>query len=133
MNKIVEVLRNFQEDRPSMDKDNTVEKLAILFIGETDETIAEFDKYFKGETTKQKVFGELADVIIFSLNIIDQMGGDAEKEIMEKIGFNNARYPAGKFKNGTEFVETLTECRQETKEMGLNEIFYDEFTGEQYT
>ena len=126
MEKIVEALKNFTEDRPSMDRDNTIEKLAVLFIWETDEAIAEFDKYFKGETSKQAVFGELADVVIFALNIFDKMGGDAQKEIMEKIGFNTARYPAGAFQNGTEFVETLVQCRQETKEMGLNEVFYDQ-------
>ena len=99
MHELQQMLRDFQNDRPTMKEANNLPFLLRLLRQEVDE----FEESPTGD--------EMADILIFSLTIANLMGIDADAEVREKIAFNLTRYQARYFQGGN-----YEESRQKVKE-----------------
>lgn len=71
-----------------MNQVNTREFVLELLKGE----IKEFEE--------TPTWDELADIVIFSLTLANQMGLDVDEIVRTKIAYNHARYPAKDFQEG---------------------------------
>lgn len=97
MNKeTLERVRKFTEDR-DWDQFHTPENLAKSIVIEAAELLECFQ--WDGETFDlQHVKEELADVMVYSQNLLDKLGLDADEIISMKMALNEAKYPVEKAK-----------------------------------
>lgn len=102
MKAIQEMLNNWSLDRPTIAKNNTLERLQALLEGEMQE--------FKESPDPT----EAADLIIFTLSIANLMGWDMDKEVREKISLNLLRYPSSSFQEG-DYEDSRLECKKNEK------------------
>jgi len=95
MNKAtLERVRKFTEDR-DWDQFHTPENLAKSIVIEAAELLECFQ--WDGEKFDlQHVKEELADVMIYSQNLLDKLGLDADEIINMKMSMNEAKYPVEK-------------------------------------
>jgi NTP pyrophosphatase (non-canonical NTP hydrolase) len=91
MQEIMERLIKFRDDR-KWGKHHTPEELARAIGIEA----AELNELFLWERDyhRQEVREEVADVMIYCLNLCEIMGFDPVKIINEKIDMNEVKYPA---------------------------------------
>ena len=89
-------IRKFTEDR-DWDQFHSPANLAKSIVIEAAELLECFqcsdDNY-----DLQHVKEELADVIVYSRNLLDKLGLDADEIVNMKMGQNEAKYPAEKAK-----------------------------------
>lgn len=97
MNKeTLERVRKFTEDR-DWDQFHTPENLAKSIVIEAAELLECFQ--WDGEKFDlQHVKEELADVMVYSQNLLDKLGLDADEIINMKMALNEAKYPVEKAK-----------------------------------
>ena len=95
MNKeTLERVRRFTEDR-DWDQFHTPECLAKSIVIEAAELLECFQ--WDGENFNlQHVKEELADVMVYSQNLLDKLGLDADEIINMKMTMNEAKYPVEK-------------------------------------
>lgn len=103
------ILDHFQKDRSAFQRTNTLEFLIQALRGELEE--------FARDPSGQ----ELADLIIYSLNIANALGLDAEEEVRTKIAFNHARFPSYEFQDG-DYNEARLRCKK--TEVIWKPVFY---------
>lgn len=117
---IQHALRKFREDRQVMaeqDSDNMF--LYMLLLGEIQElgvALAEEDKI--------EIPREIADCIIFLLNLSAELGVDVYQSVMKKIARNMRKYPAKYFQGDFEYTEAVRMSKNEYKMSGGDEAFY---------
>ena len=92
-------LVDFKEERPVLaEQDHNIFFLFLLLMGEVHELGQEMAKDNMEEVEK-----ELADCLIFLLNIAAEYGIDVHNAVMTKIDRNVAKYPAELFAGEMEY------------------------------
>ena len=97
MNKqTVERIRKFTEDR-DWDQFHSPGNLAKSIVIEAAELLECF-QWSEDQFDLQHVKEELADVMVYSQNLFDKLGLDADEIINMKMSMNEAKYPIEKAK-----------------------------------
>ena len=90
----IERIRKFSEDR-EWDQFHTPSNLAKSIVIEASELLECF-QWSDNEFDLQHVKEELADVLVYSQNMLDKLGLDADEIINMKMDQNEAKYPIEK-------------------------------------
>ena len=94
--RTIERIRRFSEER-DWDQFHTPENLAKSIVIEAAELLECFQ--WKGEDFNlQHVKEELADVMVYTQNMLDQLGLDADEIVNMKMDQNEKKYPVEKAK-----------------------------------
>ena len=97
MNKqTVERIRKFTEDR-DWDQFHSPANLAKSIVIEAAELLECF-QWSEDQFDLQHVKEELADVMVYSQNLLDKLGLDADEIINMKMSMNEAKYPVERAK-----------------------------------
>lgn len=100
MNKeTIDRIRKFTEDR-DWDQFHTPANLAKSIVIEAAELLECF-QWSDSEYDLQHVKEELADVLVYSQNLLDKLGLDADEIINMKMAQNEAKYPVEKAKGSS--------------------------------
>lgn len=91
MDNITKAIIKFRDDR-NWDKHDTPENLAKSIMIESAELLENF-QWSSEPLDIVNVKEELADVLIYSIAMIHDMGFDFEKIILEKLEKNKIKYP----------------------------------------
>lgn len=103
MKKIVDKIRKFRNDR-DWSKFHTPENLSKAISIEAGELLEHF--LWDNNYDKEEVCDELADVMIYCINMADSLGVDIEKIIDRKMDKNEKKYPVEKCKgNSKKYTE----------------------------
>ena len=94
--KTIERIRKFTEDR-DWDQFHTPANLAKSIVIEAAELLECF-QWSDEEYDLQHIKEELADVMVYSQNLLDKLGLDADEIINMKMTMNEAKYPVEKSK-----------------------------------
>ncbi len=89
-------IRKFTEDR-DWDQFHTPSNLAKSIVIEAAELLECF-QWSDTEFDLQNVKEELADVLVYSQNLLDKLGLDADEIVNMKMAQNEAKYPIEKAK-----------------------------------
>ena len=95
-NQTVERIRKFTEDR-DWDQFHSPANLAKSIVIEAAELLECF-QWSEDQFDLQHVKEELADVMVYSQNLLDKLGLDADEIINMKMSMNEAKYPIEKAK-----------------------------------
>ena len=94
--KTIERIRKFTEDR-DWDQFHSPANLAKSIVIEAAELLECF-QWSDEEYDLQHIKEELADVMVYSQNLLDKLGLDADEIINMKMTMNEAKYPVEKAK-----------------------------------
>ena len=94
--KTIDRIRKFTEDR-DWDQFHTPSNLAKSIVIEAAELLECF-QWSDTEFDLQHVKEELADVLVYSHNLLDKLGLDADEIVNTKMAQNEAKYPVEKAK-----------------------------------
>lgn len=94
--KTIERIRKFTEDR-DWDQFHSPANLAKSIVIEAAELLECF-QWSDEEYDLQHIKEELADVMVYSQNLLDKLGLDADEIINMKMTMNEAKYPVEKSK-----------------------------------
>lgn len=94
--KTIERIRKFTEDR-DWDQFHSPANLAKSIVIEAAELLECFQWNDEGYDL-QAVKEELADVLVYSRNLLDKLGLDEDEIVNMKMDLNEAKYPADKAK-----------------------------------
>ena len=92
----IDRIRKFTEDR-DWDQFHTPSNLAKSIVIEAAELLECF-QWSDTEFDLQSVKEELADVLVYSQNLLDKLGLDADEIVNMKMSQNEAKYPVEKAK-----------------------------------
>ena len=92
----IDRIRKFSEDR-DWEKFHSPANLAKSIVIEAAELLECF-QWSDEEYDIQHIKEELADVLVYSQNLLDKLGLDADEIINMKMAQNEAKYPVGKAK-----------------------------------
>ena len=92
----IDRIRKFTEDR-DWDQFHTPSNLAKSIVIEAAELLECF-QWSDTEFDLQHVKEELADVLVYSQNLLDKLGLDADEIVNTKMAQNEAKYPVEKAK-----------------------------------
>lgn len=98
-------IRKFSEDR-DWEQFHTPANLAKSLVIEAAELLECF-QWSDTEYDLQHVKEELADVMVYSQNLLDKLGLDADEIINMKMDQNEAKYPVEKAKGKSEKYDRL--------------------------
>jgi len=101
----IERIRKFSEDR-DWDQFHTPANLAKSLVIEAAELLECF-QWSDTEYDLQHIKEELADVMVYSQNLLDKLGLDADEIINMKMDQNEAKYPVEKAKGKSEKYDKL--------------------------
>lgn len=101
----IERIRKFTEDR-DWDQFHSPENLAKSIVIEAAELLECF-QWSGTEYDLQHVKEELADVIVYSQNLLDKLGLDADEIVNMKMAQNEAKYPIEKAKGNSAKYDEL--------------------------
>lgn len=101
----IERIRNFTEDR-DWDQFHSPANLAKSIVIEAAELLECF-QWSDGEFDLQHVKEELADVIVYSQNLLDKLGLDVDEIVNMKMAQNEEKYPAEKAKGKSDKYNKL--------------------------
>jgi len=120
MKELQQLVGNFLVDRPRMAENNSdPEVMFKLLRDEVDEAEAEID------SDPETMARELADVVFFTMTLANQYGIDLGEAIREKTARNHVKYPAVMFQNGRSYTEAKRMARDQWKETGGDDQFYE--------
>ena len=117
--KTIERIRKFTEDR-DWDQFHSPANLAKSIVIEAAELLECF-QWSDTEYNLQHIKEELADVLVYSQNLLDKLGLDADEIVNMKMKQNEAKYPVDKAKgNATKYTELQSAYYQrcELEEIG---------------
>ncbi len=100
----LERIRKFSDDR-DWDQFHTPENLAKSIVIEAAELLECFQ--WSSEFDMQHVKEELADVIVYSQNMIDKLGLDVDEIVNMKMEQNEKKYPVEKAKGNAAKYDCL--------------------------
>lgn len=103
--KTINRIRKFTEDR-DWDQFHSPANLAKSIVIEAAELLECF-QWSDEEYDLQHVKEELADVIVYSQNLLDKLGLDADEIVNMKMTMNEAKYPVGKAKGKADKYDML--------------------------
>lgn len=95
----IERIRKFSEDR-DWDQFHSPANLAKSLVIEAAELLECF-QWTEEDYDLQHVKEELADVIVYSQNLLDKLGLDADEIVNKKMNQNEAKYPVEKAKGSS--------------------------------
>ena len=95
----IDRIRKFSEDR-DWDQFHSPENLAKSIVIEAAELLECF-QWSDEEYDIQHIKEELADVLVYSQNLLDKLGLDADESINMKMAQNEAKYPVEKAKGSS--------------------------------
>lgn len=98
-------IRKFTEDR-DWDQFHSPENLAKSIVIEAAELLECF-QWSDEEYDLQHIKEELADVIVYSQNLLDKLGLDADEIVNMKMAMNEAKYPIEKAKGNSAKYDQL--------------------------
>lgn len=102
--KTIERIRKFTEDR-DWDQFHSPENLAKSIVIEAAELLECF-QWNETEYDLQHIKEELADVLVYSQNLLDKLELDADEIVNMKMEQNEAKYPVDKAKgNAVKYTE----------------------------
>ena len=101
----IDQIRKFTEDR-DWDQFHSPVNLAKLIVIEAVELLECF-QWNDEEYDLQHVKEELADVMVYSQNLLDKLGLDADEIINMKMAQNEAKYPVEKAKGSAAKYDQL--------------------------
>ncbi len=101
----IERIRKFTEDR-DWDQFHSPANLAKSIVIEAAELLECF-QWSDKEYALQHVKEELADVLVYSQNLLDKLGLDANEIINMKMNQNEAKYPVEKAKGKADKYDKL--------------------------
>ena len=101
----IDRIRKFTEDR-DWDQFHAPANLAKSIVIEAAELLECF-QWSDTEYDLQHVKEELADVMVYSQNLLDQLGLDADEIIDMKMSQNEAKYPVEKAKGNSAKYDRL--------------------------
>ena len=102
--KTIERIRKFTEDR-DWDQFHSPANLAKSIVIEAAELVECF-QWSDTEYDMQHIKEELADVLVYSQNLLDKLVLDADEIVNMKMEQNEAKYPIDKAKgNATKYTE----------------------------
>ena len=102
--KTIERIRKFTEDR-DWDQFHSPANLAKSIVIEAAELLECF-QWNETEYDLQHIKEELADVLVYSQNLLDKLELDADEIVNMKMEQNEAKYPVDKAKgNATKYTE----------------------------
>ena len=108
----IERIRKFTEDR-DWDQFNSPANLAKSIVIEAAELLECF-QWSDKEYDLQHVKEELADVLVYSQNLLDKLGLDANEIINMKMNQNEAKYPVEKAKGKADKYDKLSSVFERT-------------------
>ncbi|MDO9566979.1 MAG: nucleotide pyrophosphohydrolase [Candidatus Desulfaltia sp.] len=103
MQKLIKKLREFAKER-DWDQFHSPKNLAIALTVETAELLEEFQWLTEEQSRKpdqkrlNRIKDEISDVMIYLVQLSDQLGVDPLASAFEKIEKNRAKYPVDKAK-----------------------------------
>lgn len=100
----IDRIRMFTEDR-DWDQFHSPENLAKSIVIEAAELLECFQ--WSDEYDLQHVKEELADVMVYSQNLLDKLGLDADEIVNMKMAQNEAKYPVEKAKGNSAKYDRL--------------------------
>ena len=100
----IDRIRKFTEDR-DWDKFHSPANLAKSIVIEAAELLECFQ--WSDEYDLQHVKEELADVMVYSQNLLDKLGLDADEIVNMKMAQNEAKYPVEKAKGNSAKYDRL--------------------------
>ena len=100
----IERIRKFTEDR-DWDQFHSPENLAKSIVIEAAELLECFQ--WSGEYDLQHVKEELADVLVYTQNMLDKLGIDADEIVNMKMERNEKKYPVEKAKGNAAKYDRL--------------------------
>ena len=103
--KTINRIRKFIEDR-DWDQFHSPANLAKSIVIEAAELLECF-QWSDEEYDLQHVKEELADVIVYSQNLLDKLGLDADEIVNMKMTMNEAKYPVEKAKGKADKYDML--------------------------
>ena len=103
--KTINRIRKFTEDR-DWDQFHSPANLAKSIVIEAAELLECF-QWSDEEYDLQHVKEELADVIVYSQNLLDKLGLDADEIVNMKMTMNEAKYPVEKVKGKADKYDML--------------------------
>ncbi len=95
----IDRIRKFSEDR-DWDQFHSPANLAKSIVIEAAELLECF-QWSDEEYDQEHVKEELADVLVYSQNLLDKLGLDVDEIINEKMSKNEAKYPVEKAKGSS--------------------------------
>lgn len=98
-------IRKFTEDR-DWDQFHSPANLAKSIVIETAELLECF-QWSDEEYDLQHIKEELADIIVYSQNLLDKLGLDADEIVNMKMAMNEAKYPIEKAKGNSAKYDQL--------------------------
>ena len=98
-------IRKFTEDR-DWDQFHSPANLAKSIVIEAAE-LSECFQWSDNQYDIQHIKEELADVLVYSQNLLDKLGLDADEIINMKMSQNEAKYPVDKSKGKSEKYDQL--------------------------
>ena len=101
----LERIRKFTEDR-DWDQFHSPANIAKSIVIEAAELLECF-QWSDEEYDLQHVKEELADVMVYSQNLLDKLGLDADEIVNMKITMNEAKYPVEKAKGKSDKYDQL--------------------------
>ena len=108
MKKIVDKIRKFRNDR-DWSKFHTPENLSKAISIEAGELLEHF--LWDNNYDKEEVCDELADVMIYCINMADSLGVDIEKIIDRKMDKNEKKYPVENVKETVKSILNYRWCQ----------------------
>ena len=100
----IDRIRKFTEDR-DWDQFHSPANLAKSLVIEAAELLECF-QWSDTDYDLQHVREELADVLVYSQNLLDKLGLDADEVVNRKMAQNEAKYPVNKAKgNAAKYTE----------------------------
>lgn len=103
--KTIERIRKFTEDR-DWDQFHSPANLAKSIVIEAAELLECF-QWSEEEFDLQHVKEELADVMVYSQNLLDKLGLDADEIVNMKMTQNEKKYPVEKAKGNSKKYDEL--------------------------
>ena len=103
--EMMDVLRKFNQDR-DWDQFHSPANLAKSIVIEAAELLECF-QWSDNQYDIQHIKEELADVLVYSQNLLDKLGLDADEIINMKMSQNEAKYPVDKSKGKSEKYDQL--------------------------
>lgn len=101
----IDRIRKFTEDR-DWDQFHSPANLAKSIVIETAELLECF-QWSHEEYDLQHIKEELADVMVYSQNLLDKLGLDADDIVNMKMAQNEAKYPVEKAKGKSDKYDQL--------------------------
>ena len=100
----IDRIRKFTEDR-DWDQFHSPANLAKSIVIEAAELLECF-QWSDEEYDLQHIKEELADVMVYSQNLLDKLGLDADEIVNMKMTMNEEKYPVEKAKGKSDFIQT---------------------------